>query len=43
MNGSVDLADGDRIRVGGVPLIFRSALRAESTESVASGEVRASS
>jgi hypothetical protein len=34
VNGSVDLADGDRIRVGGVPLIFRSALRAESTESI---------
>jgi len=28
---SVDLRDGDRIRVGGVPLIFRSSARAETT------------
>jgi hypothetical protein len=34
VKGSVDLHDGDRIRLGGVPLIFRTTLRAESTESV---------
>jgi DNA-binding winged helix-turn-helix (wHTH) protein len=31
VKGSVDLRDGDRIRLGGVPLTFRSTLRAEST------------
>jgi hypothetical protein len=34
IRGSVELCDGDRLRLGGVPLIFRSALHAESTESL---------
>ena len=34
VKGSVELQDGDRIRVGGVPLIFRSSARAESTATI---------
>jgi len=34
VKGCVDLRDGDRIRLGGVPLVFRSSARAESTATI---------
>ncbi len=34
VQGSVELHDGDRIRLGGVALVFRSSARAESTATI---------